>query len=313
MTSYEKLVKSKTKFLSMTGYTKREFQALLPYFSKRFEAHMEIYTLEGKVRKRRGYMAYRSSPMPRIEDKLVFILIYLKTNNLQNVQATLFGMHQPEANLWIHLLTPILSNALKDSGKMPARSMDELEFEEQEGQLFLHDGTERPIPRPVNEDDQKTYYSGKKKHHSLKNNKLSNESCQVVYLSPTVEGKKHDKRLADESNYSLPKGSILVQDTGFQGFKVEDTVILQPKKKPRNAELSQAEKDRNTLISRLRIRIEHVIGSVKRYRIVKDKIRNWKEGFRDSVMEICCALHNFRLQYRPWAYPAKHKQICESL
>jgi len=132
-------------------------------------------------------------------------------------------------------------------------------------------------------------------------------------LSPTVEGKKHDKKLADESNYLLPKDSILVQDTGFQGFVVEGVTILQPKKKPRNLELSQPEKDMNRLISRLRVRIEHVVGSVKRYRIVKDKIRNWKEGFRDSVIEICCALHNFRLQYRPWAYPASHKAVCESL
>ena len=115
----------------------------------------------------------------------------------------------------------------------------------------------------------------------MKNNILSNESCQILYLSPTVEGKKHDKKLADEANYILPKDSILVQDTGFQGFSVDDAVILQPKKKPRNAELSQDEKELNTLISRLRVRIEHLVGSVKRYRIVKDKNRNWKEGFRD--------------------------------
>lgn len=162
MTSYEKLVKSKTKFLSMTGSTKREFEALLPYFSRRFEAHMEIYTLEGKVRKRRGYIAYKSSPLPTIEDKLVFILIYLKTNNLQSVQASLFEMHQPEANLWIHLLAPILNSALKDSGMTPARSMEELDLNEQEGHLLFHDGTERPIQRPLDEDEQKTYYSGKK-------------------------------------------------------------------------------------------------------------------------------------------------------
>ena len=59
---------------------------------------MEQYTLEGKVRKRRGYMAYGSSPLPTMEDKLVFILVYLKTNNLQSVQANLFEMHQPEGD-----------------------------------------------------------------------------------------------------------------------------------------------------------------------------------------------------------------------
>lgn len=161
MTSYRELVKSKTKFLSMTGYTDEEFQALLPYFAKRFDAYVATYTLEGKKRTRRGYIAYANSPLPTIEDKLLFILIYLKTNNLQSVQAELFGMHQPEANLWIHVLAPLLNQALADSGHLPARSMDELEIPEGSN-LFFHDGTERPIPRPTDPDDQQDFYSGKK-------------------------------------------------------------------------------------------------------------------------------------------------------
>ncbi|MCP4703949.1 MAG: transposase family protein, partial [candidate division Zixibacteria bacterium] len=106
MTTYEKMVKNGTKFLAMTGYTNEEFQALLPYFSSQFKAYITKYTLEGKKRKRRGYVAYKNSPLPTIEDKLLFILIYFKTNNLQSVQAELFEMHQPEANLWIHVLAP---------------------------------------------------------------------------------------------------------------------------------------------------------------------------------------------------------------
>jgi hypothetical protein len=78
--------------------------------------------------------------------------------------------------------------------------------------------------------------------------------------------------------------------------------IVQPKKKPSGKELSQEEKDCNRQISRIRVRVEHAIGGVKRYRIVKDKIRNWKGDFRDQVMETCCGLHNFRLDFRPWHY-----------
>ena len=110
------------------------------------------------------------------------------------------------------------------------------------------------------------------------------------------------KKLADECNYSLPDDSILVQDTGFQGFDLNNVAILQPQKKPRNSELADEEKALNTLISRLRIRVKHAIGGVKRYRIIKDKIRNWKREFRDAVIETCCGLHNFRLQFRPWNY-----------
>lgn len=121
-------------------------------------------------------------------------------------------------------------------------------------------------------------------------------------LTATVEGKRHDKKLADESNYTLPSGSQLTQDTGFQGFDLTEVTILQPQKKPRGGKLSDLDKHVNEWLSSLRIRIEHAIGGVKRYRIVKDKIRNWKDGFRGSVMALCCGLHNFRLNFRPWHY-----------
>ena len=94
----------------------------------------------------------------------------------------------------------------------------------------------------------------------------------------------------------------MYQDTGFQGFALEGVIVLQPKKKPRNKELTNEDKENNRAISRIRIRVEHAICGVKRYRIVKDQLRNWKKGFRDQVMETCCGLHNFRLNFRPWHY-----------
>lgn len=62
--------------------------------------------------------------------------------------------------------------------------------------------------------------------------------CKILFLSTTAAGKKHDKKLADESRYSLPPGSRLAQDAGFQGFTVPAVRILQPKKKPRGQALS---------------------------------------------------------------------------
>ena len=123
-----------------------------------------------------------------------------------------------------------------------------------------------------------------------------------MLLTITCEGKKHDKKIADESEYSFPEGSQLYQDTGFQGFTIAGITIIQPIKKPRGKELTQENKENNRLISQIRIRIEHAIGGVKRYRIVKDKVRAWKNNFRDKVMETCCGLHNFRLNFRPWSY-----------
>jgi DDE superfamily endonuclease len=128
------------------------------------------------------------------------------------------------------------------------------------------------------------------------------ETCHVCFLSHTWEGKASDKSLAELAGYHLPPGSYLYQDKGFQGFCLQDVTIIQPKKKPSGGELTPPEKAANRRISSIRIRIEHAIGGVKRYRIVKDKIRLLKDGIRDAVMETCCGLHNFRLQYRPWQY-----------
>ena len=141
-----------------------------------------------------------------------------------------------------------------------------------------------------------------KKQCTVKNNALSKSSGAVVWLSDTVEGKRHDKKVADETVTDLPEGIILVQDTGFQGFTLEGITIMQPKKKPKGEELSDMEKHVNSWISSIRIRVEHAIGGVKRYRMIKEKIRNWKRGFRDSIIETCCGLHNFRLRFRPWNY-----------
>ena len=73
-----------------------------------------------------------------------------------------------------------------------------------------------------------------------------------------------------------------------------------PLKTPRGQELTREQQRANQALHRRRLRIEHVNSSVKRCRIVKDRIRLWKEGVRDLVMEICCALHNFRVRLSPW-------------
>jgi hypothetical protein len=124
----------------------------------------------------------------------------------------------------------------------------------------------------------------------------------MCFLSATYEGRTHDKCMADLTGYTLPPGSCLYQDTGFQGFLLAGVTMFQPKKKPRGGELTPPEKATNRRIASIRIRVEHATGGVKHYRRVKDKIRLLKDGIRETVMETCCGLHNFRLLYRPWNY-----------
>ena len=131
---------------------------------------------------------------------------------------------------------------------------------------------------------------------------MIDETCHIYFLSATYEGKANDKSLADLEGYTLPPGSCLYQDMGVQGYTRDRITIFQPKKKPPGGDLTPPEKVANRTISSIRIRIAHAIGGVKRYRMVKDKIRLLKDGIRDTIMETCCGLHNFRLQYRPWHY-----------
>ena len=102
--------------------------------------------------------------------------------------AKLFGISQAKANLWIHYLTPILASALHKKDAMPCRDMENLCLEK--ASVFTHDGTERPIQRPKDKKKQKENYSGKKKAHTVKKNIIANSNCEVVFLTPTAEGKK---------------------------------------------------------------------------------------------------------------------------
>ena len=163
---------------------------------------------------------------------------------------------------------------------------------------FIIDGTERPINRPKDKEKQKSHYSGKKKSHTVKNNVITERGGKVLYLSGTCEGKRHDKKLADDERYCFPPGSKLLQDTGFQGYRPKGATIIQPKKKPRGGELTSDEKILNRAISSLRVEIEHQIGGIKRCQIVVQNFRNRMDDFIDEVMETACGLHNFRLAHR---------------
>src|SRR3954470_15513218 len=165
---------------------------------------------------------------------------------------------------------------------------------------FAHDGTERRIVRPQNPAEQTHCYSGKKKDHTVKNILLVNALLIILFLSDTVGGRIHDKRLAEATPYPLPAGSRLLQDLGFMAFTLPQVEILMPTRKPPGAELSPALQRANQALHSRRLRIEHVNSRVKRCRVVKDRIRLWKQGVRDLVMELCCALHNFRVRLSPW-------------
>ena len=126
MPSYEEVTQRAGSLRSLTGLTESEFQALLPYFEQAFEAYMGNRTLDGHPRTSRRDSTYATCPVLTMADKLLFILTYLKQNPIQEVQGQLFGMSQSNANKWIHVLHPVLNQALADQGLLPARTADDL-------------------------------------------------------------------------------------------------------------------------------------------------------------------------------------------
>src|SRR5919107_2066596 len=112
---------------------------------------------------------------------------------------------------------------------------------------FAHDGTERRIVRPQNPAEQTDCYSGKKKDHTVKNILLVNAPLLILFLSDTVGGRIHDKRLAEATPYPLPAGSRLLQDLGSLAFTLPEVEILMPTRKPPGADLSPAQQRANPL------------------------------------------------------------------
>ena len=115
-----------TEFLDFTSLTLDEFQLLVPPFEAAFQAHMREWRLDGKPRTARQFSVYKNCPLPTPEERLFFILTYLKTYSLQVVQGRLFGMGQSKANQWIHVLLPALLAALRTLGDAPTRSLTAL-------------------------------------------------------------------------------------------------------------------------------------------------------------------------------------------
>jgi Helix-turn-helix of DDE superfamily endonuclease len=133
--------------LDFTSVTLDEFQQLVSPFEAAFHARMATWRIDGKPRTARRFTVYQNCPLPTPEDRLLFILVYLKTYALQVVQGRLFGMVQSKANRWIHLLLPALLAALRTLGDAPARSLTALAQ-----RLGVSEADVAPVVTPLEEE-----------------------------------------------------------------------------------------------------------------------------------------------------------------
>jgi len=124
--TYTELARKPMDVLDMTSLTPDEFQQLVPAFETAFQAHMAEWCLDGRRRTSRRFAVYKNCPLPTAEDRLLFILVYLKTNPLQVAHGIMFGLPQGKTNQWIHVLLPVLRATFRQLGDAPSRSLADL-------------------------------------------------------------------------------------------------------------------------------------------------------------------------------------------
>ena len=236
MVTYTALSTQARSFLAMTGLTLAEFWDLLPAFEAAYDrAYPPDRTADGRQRQR-WPGAGRHSVLARAEDKLLFVLVYLKTYPLQVVLGQLFGLGTSQANYWLQHLLPVLRAALDELGVAPERDGARLARRPMGPAAVIIDGTERRRQRPKNAEKQARHYSGKRKAHTDKNVVLTSAADdRVLFLGGTYPGATNDKRVADEERLRYPPGTTLLKDAGFQGYEPAVQQTCQAKKKATGA------------------------------------------------------------------------------
>lgn len=293
----EKAFKDNRLSKALTGMTIEEIDNLLITFE---QAYIQSIYSKKRIRKVGGG---RKGSLPTLKHKLFFILLYFKCYPTFDMAAFLLDNARSKAHRWVSILTPILHQALGRELVLPERQISKLSdlFQQfPEAKEIFVDCTERRTQRPKSSKNQKRKYSGKKKCHSRKNVVISNHNREILYLSPTRNGRKHDFNITKREQIpkAIPPDIDVYLDTGFQGIKdlvLNPSNIFMPKKKPKNGKLTHDEKAINAIISSIRIKVEHAIGGIKRFNCLSHIFRN-KKGQDDQFISIACGLWNYHLR-----------------
>lgn len=278
---YQYLLKHPELFQYAVGITYCQFKEILPKFSLalRQTEHKRAYS-KPRIRDIGGG---RKATLKDDFEKLFFILLYYKVYPTFRFGQILFNFDKRNIQLWMRLLAPILFSALGYELALKKRlhrinSFEAFIEEYPELSEFIVDCTERAIQRPGDNQIQKEYYSGKKKHHTVKNQIIvSPKTKKILAISNTVKGTIHDKKLFDNDPIMLrvPEGSVGMGDLGYLGTDDINPYLkmLIPKKKPPGKELTERDKLNNKAISSIRVRVEHPLSYLKHFSILGQKFR----------------------------------------
>ncbi|MGI0495150.1 transposase family protein [Alkalinema pantanalense CENA528] len=296
MLNLERILKQDRLMRAMTGLNRKAFDALLSSFSQAYEQLVS----KPETERKRAPGGGRKATLRTTEQKLFYILLYCKCYPTFDLLSVLFHFDRSCAWDWVHRLLPVLETALGYKQALPARKVRSIEeFVERfpEVKEVILDGTERPVQRPKDWQQQKEHYSGKKKRHTRKHITGSTREKRVIILTQARPGTVHDKRQLDEEDLvgNIPEEVAVVGDLGFQGLQNEFENIHLPHKKPRGKELSDQQKQENRELSQQRVKCEHAHAGIKRYNAVSTVYRNRVPDFDDRLMFNAAGLWNFYL------------------
>lgn len=281
---------------AVIGMGKKEFKKLLKEF-----APIVSRTPYKRGRKRKAG-AGRKHTLTTPEEKLFYMLFYMKCYPTFDLAGYFFGVDRSQAKRWVDYLRDKLEKALGAAMVLPTRKIRSVkEFLERfpEVKELIIDGTERPVQRPQDKQKQKERYSGKKKRHTQKNIVAVSRKKRILMLGATDEGHEHDYPMLKKSKLPevIPKNVKTYVDLGFKGIDKDYSLqAIMPFRKPRTRELSAEQKEYNQKASRIRVIGENALAGVKRLRCISDISRNKNEELKDHLMWLSCGLWNFHLK-----------------
>ena len=291
----QRILKSERICKAVFGMSYEEIQELLPVFKQcLLEYRYQLYP--NRIRKVGGG---RKGDLPTDEDKVFYILMYLKVYPTFDVLSVLADHQRSKCGDTIQLLLPVMEKVLKRKLVLPKRKATSLEevFERcpELKDVFI-DGAERPVQKPVNNKRKSKLYSGKKKTTTRKTIVVNDDKKKILLMTPTRSGRRHDKRITDKTGLAsaIPENVTIWTDTGFQGIQHTNTIM--PKKNTKKIKLTAKQKRDNRVISGIRIISEHAIGGYKRFKAASDIYRNKLPNMDDKMSVICAGLWNFHLE-----------------
>jgi hypothetical protein len=301
---YERLQRFPAVFKSMTGLQTAQFDDLVTDMLPRFHA-AEVARLDHPARKR----AVGGGPHFDLDarNQLLLTVIWLRLYPIHEVLAYLFGVSDSTVSRVIARLLPLLSASGKDTMRMPdpgrkrRRSLDALLSDTPELVVVI-DTFEQPIQRPQDRKVADTYYSGKKKRHTLKSQvAVDEESGQIVDIPESTRGPTADIKVLEESRLleRLPPGVGAIGDLAYVGIDKLHPAGLgaAPRKKPRGKERPAQDVEYNRAFSKRRIVVEHTIGRMRRYQSITQPDRNHREQHTARVRSVAGLVN----RQRAWA------------